>query len=123
MANYIGIKLPSMLQLSSSDVITTDSNDDYIGTNLKLLLLTAKGELFGDPSYGTHIKKYLFDINNSATQDLIKEEIISAVTLYMPMISIARTDVTFIVDGTKLSINLGITKNSNVYTDLLLEIE
>jgi len=59
-----------------------DNDIVSIETCLKLLLLTSKGELLGDPMFGTNINKYIYDINNIALQDILRTEIVDAINAY-----------------------------------------
>lgn len=61
--------------------------------NLKMLLWSEKGELFGDPYYGTALKRYLYDQNDSVLKDILIDEIYTAVRVFMPQIIIERKDV------------------------------
>jgi len=64
-------------------------------SNLKNLLLTAKGERFFQPDFGTDIKGVLFD-NITETEEFenrLRGEIESAITLWMPHLIIQSIDV------------------------------
>lgn len=69
--------------------------EDYDASfqNLILLLQSNKGELFGDPYYGTNLKKFLFDQNDIILRDLVADDIYSAIKLFMPQISVDRSDI------------------------------
>lgn len=62
--------------------------------NLRLLLLSWKTSLFGDPYYGTNIKRILFEQNNKVTEDRIIDDIYTAITDFMPQILLRREDIT-----------------------------
>ena len=48
--------------------------EDHAATlsNLKLLLASDRGGLFGDPYYGTILKRFIFDQNDLIVKDLIQ---------------------------------------------------
>ena len=88
-----------MKSIAFPDMFTrtvTNTVSDYDATlqNLKMLLWSEKGELFGDPYYGTGIKRYLFEQNDIVLQDLLLDDIYTAVALFMPQIRISRNDIT-----------------------------
>lgn len=61
--------------------------------NLKLLLWSGKGELFGDPYYGTNLKRYLFNQNDIILKDLLIDDIYTAIKLFMPQVEVDRKDI------------------------------
>lgn len=69
--------------------------EDYDASlqNLLLLLWSNKGELFGDPYYGTNLKRYLFDQNDIILRDLIIDDIYTTIKLFMPQIIVDRKDI------------------------------
>jgi phage baseplate assembly protein W len=56
--NITSIKYPDMFRSASTKTI---AGSEATLQNLKTLLLTEKGSLFGDPYYGTNLKKLLFE--------------------------------------------------------------
>lgn len=61
--------------------------------NLKLLLMSNKGEMFGDPYFGTNLKRFLFDQNDVVLKDLLIDDIYVAIKLFMPQIIVERKDI------------------------------
>lgn len=71
------------------------TNEEQVFSNLKNLLLTAKGERYMLPTFGTNIRTILFE-NISTEEDFfnsLKEEITSAINEWMPYISISKLEV------------------------------
>ena len=70
--------------------------EDYDASlqNLLLLLKSNKGELFGDPYYGTNLKRYLYDQNDVILRDLVADDLYTAIKLFMPQITVDRSDIT-----------------------------
>jgi len=68
------------------------TNKEQVFSNLKNLLLTAKGERYMLPTFGTNIRTILFE--NISTEeeffDLLNDEIRSSITEWMPYIRISR---------------------------------
>lgn len=100
---------------------------DYDATlqNLKMLIFSEKGELFGDPYFGTGLKRYLYDPNDKIIRDILIDELYIAIATFMPQIRIKRSDITVINDGTSIlcqiqALNL-VSFQTNLYTIPLLE--
>jgi phage baseplate assembly protein W len=85
------IKFPDMFGNINTNIVT-----DYDATlsNLKLLLLSDKGTLFGDPYYGCNLKKLLFEQNNIVIKDLIIDDICTSIKIFLPQLKVNRNDVT-----------------------------
>lgn len=66
------IAFPEMFNRTVTNLV-----DDYDATlqNLKMLLWSEKGELFGDPYYGTGLKKYLYEQNDLILRDILIDDI------------------------------------------------
>jgi len=100
---------------------------DYDATlqNLKLLIFSEKGELFGDPYFGTGLKRFLYDPSDVVLKDLLIDEIYVAIATFMPQIKISRRDITITTDGTTVVCNLKainrVDFQTNLYTITLLE--
>lgn len=58
-----------------------------------MLYLTSKGELLGDPDYGTNIKKYVINNRGMLLQDRIKEDIVNATFKYEKRVLLSEDDV------------------------------
>lgn len=84
------IQFPEMF---TRTVTNTVSDYDATLQNLKMLLWSEKGELFGDPYFGTGIKKYLYDQNDVVLIDILIDDIYTAITLFMPQIRVDRKDI------------------------------
>lgn len=75
----------------------TFTNLDQVRTNLRNLLLTAKGERYMQPDFGTDIRWLLFE-NISDESDFktkISATILESIEFWMPFISISDMDVKF----------------------------
>lgn len=84
------IQFPEMF---TRTVTNTVSDYDATLQNLKMLLWSEKGELFGDPYYGTGIKRYLYDQNDTVLVDILIDDIYTAIALFMPQIRVNRNDI------------------------------
>jgi phage baseplate assembly protein W len=65
------------------------NSDLYIlESSVKMLLLTAKGDRVMEPTYGTNIRKILFEMNIKGVDSLVKEEVVSALALWEPRLEV-----------------------------------
>lgn len=118
------IAFPYMFNKTSTNLVS-----NYYATkqNLEMLLASDKGSLFGDPYYGSNIKKYLFDQNDSILQDLLIDDIYTCITTFMPQISVKRKDITITADRASVSATLKVINKAdfttNMYNIVLLQTE
>ena len=119
------IAFPDMF---SRTVTNTVIDHDATLQNLQLLLWSEKGELFGDPYYGAGFKRYIYDQNDLVLNDLIVDDIYSAIALFMPQIKVNRKDIKINRDGIgKLTATIKCTNmvdfTTDLYTIVLMEKE
>lgn len=107
---------------------------DAIKVNLKSLLMSNRGGLYGDPHYGVDIKKILWnqaatpleiDRNTGGRYDrdpirieLLKDEIFNAIYSYMPQVSITRDDIEVAVDGNIVEASIEVKADSKIPSNL-----
>lgn len=94
------------------------SNHEATASNLKLLLLSNKTSLFGDPYFGTNLKKLMFDQNNQVLRDLVIDDIYVAIGTFMPQIVVERKNITVISDKASIYVNIKATNLLDFQTDL-----
>ena len=83
------IAFPNMFTRTSTNFVT---DKEATFQNLKYLILSEKGELFGDPFYGVGLKKYLFDQNDTIIKDLVLDDMYTGIATFMPQLRINRND-------------------------------
>ena len=83
------IAFPNMFTRTSTNFVT---DKEATFQDLKYLILSEKGELFGDPFYGVGLKKYLFDQNDTIIKDLVLDDMYTAIATFMPQLRINRND-------------------------------
>lgn len=66
-------------------------------SNLKLLLASWKTSLFGDPYFGTNLKRYIYSQNNTVLRDLVIDELYLSILTFMPQIDLRRKDISIII--------------------------
>lgn len=109
------IQFPIMFNNTATSVV-----EDYDATlqNLKLLLLSDRGGLFGDPYYGTILKQLMFEQNNFVLKDIVIDSIYTTIIQFMPQIKVNRKDITIVQDGSKLQANIKAINMLDFQTDL-----
>ena len=90
------ISFPKMFNNTSTNVVK-----DYDATlqDVKLLLCSEKGELFGDPFFGIRLKRYMFNQNNYVLRDILLDEIFTQLVTFAPQLSFERKDISIIQRG------------------------
>jgi phage baseplate assembly protein W len=68
-------------------------------SNLRLLLSTTCGELFGDPDFGNLLITRIYEQNSTILVDLIIDDIYVAILTYLPQIVINRKDISVFIKG------------------------
>lgn len=120
----LSIAFPNMFSRTYTNVV-----QDYNATlqNLKLLLWSEKGELFGDPYYGTGLKRYLNDPNDAILRDVLIDDIYTAIATFMPQIYIKRSDIKVTSDRSKVVVSISALNRAdfttNMYNIVLLDTE
>ena len=84
------IKFPIMFNTTSTSGV---SDKESNAQSILLLLQTERGSLFGDPYYGTRLKKIIFEQNGVLLKDIIIDEIYDSITTFLPKIFIRREDI------------------------------
>lgn len=96
-------------------------NKDYdaVKINLKSLLMSNRGGLYGDPHYGLNMKQILWDqACRPVVIELLKDEIFNAIYSYMPQIEITRDDIDVTVDGNIVHATIEVKADSRIPSDL-----
>ncbi len=110
------ISFPNILNKTTTNKVT-----NYYATlqNLKLLLLTNKGEFVGDPYFGCNLKKFLYDQKDILLKDIIVDDIYSAIKLFMPQILVNRDDIKIeLKEKSKVVINIKALDRASFRTDM-----
>lgn len=109
------LDFPNMFSNTKTNLIE-DHEATY--SNLRLLLLSEKTSLFGDPYFGTLLKRVLYEQNSVILQDLIIDEIYTAITIFMPQIRLKRSDITVTSDGVDVYATIRCINLTDYVTDL-----
>ena len=87
---------------SSGQPTSISSDNDAIKESIYNILTTRKGEIPGNPNFGTGIYKYLFEPNLEQYWEAIKLEIIKDIQEFEPRANISNVE--FLADGHKLTL-------------------
>lgn len=103
-----------------SNAYKTNIISDYDATlnNLRLLLNSERRSLYGDPYFGTALKRMLFEQNGLLLKDLIVDEIYTTIITFMPQIYVDRKDIKVTSDGINVYTSLKCTNLLNYTTNL-----
>lgn len=92
------IKFPKMFGTSHTEVWEESEYKKATEQNLKLNLLSARGELLGDPYFGMLLQQYMFDQNSYILRDILIDMIYTQVAIFIPQLKVERRDITIFQD-------------------------
>ncbi len=119
----VGIALP--LNSNNQNFFKLNyTTKDQARTNLKMLINTVKGERVMRPSYGTNVRKILFEPDNSNLVLNVQEDIKSAIATWLPYLTV--NSITLEVDSDKhivyISINYNLSHVPADTEDVVIEL-
>lgn len=91
---------------------------DSINQSIELLLTSCKGELFGDPNFGSRLTEYLFDYSGETLYGLLRSEIVETLNSQETRVVVEESGISFEEEGLSLKINI---KYSIRYTNYSAE--
>ena len=109
------IKFPDMLYSTSTKLV---SDHEATKQNMKLVLLSDRGTLFGDPYFGSLWKKLLFEQNNEILRDIIIDDILITLQTFMPQLLVKREHIEVNSDRYSIYINIKATNLLDYQTDM-----
>lgn len=87
-------------------------------SNLRLLLASDKGALFGDPYYGSIIKRLLFNQADNILKDILIDGIYTCILTFMPQIRIARNNIDITIKDSAVYAHITCTNLIDYQTDM-----
>lgn len=90
---------PHMLNSTTANLV---KDKEAIRSNMILLLSSERDTLFGDPYYGSELKKYIFEQSGAIVADLLIDELYTTIKTFMPQVSLTRKDINVYVSKTDL---------------------
>lgn len=88
--NNKGITFPYQEDTTGKFLRMNKSDKEEIKSQLSLLITTQKGQRLYKPDFGIDLTTFLFQPMDDMTYNQIREEIVSAVTKYLPKINIEK---------------------------------
>lgn len=102
-------------------VISIDTKS--INNCLKLLITTSKGELLGDPQFGSNLMKLIYEPNDTILQDMVTQDIIETISKYEPRITVTSSMINFNIDINTVYINIQYyVNNTGSYGDFSISV-
>ena len=87
-------------------------------SNLKLLILSTRTELFGDPYYGTSLKNAIYEQSDHIIIDLLIDDIYTSILTFMPQLYLTRNDISITSDKSDIFVNIKCINRLDYQTDL-----
>lgn len=97
------VRFPDMLSSNKTAIV---KDKDATRQNLEMLLQSEKLTLLGDPYFGTNLSKLFFEYNNVVLQDIIIDDIYSAINTYMPQVRVLRDNINLISVGNTVNVHI-----------------
>lgn len=108
------IRFPNMLSSQKANLV---EDHDATYQNLKYLLLSDKLSMFGDPYYGTNIKRFLYS-QSKILEDILIDDIYTAINVFMPQVIISRNDIRIYVEYQNVYVRMSCTNRLDHVTNL-----
>lgn len=111
------ISYPNIFNKNNQNLSTELSYSyEAINESLKSIFYVNQGELLGDPTYGSKIRMYLFELKTQTSISEIKEMIVSDISKYIPTIIVDTENIHIYTNPNntqyKITIAYKINKNS-----------
>ena len=100
--------------LKFPDIFSSASTNSVEGIeatkqNLLLTLKAEKTSCFGDPYFGSNLRRFMFEQNNNVLRDLIIDDLYNSISMFLPQVKVKRKDIEIVSDGTTIYGNLKVT--------------
>lgn len=109
------IAFPTMLT-NTRTVLVSDL--EAVRSNLKLILQSERLSLFGDPYFGSELKRVLFEQAGSIIVDLVVDEIYTTIITFIPQVFLTRKDIELTTNGTDVFVTVKYIYVPNNTSDL-----
>lgn len=100
------LKFPDIFSSASTNTI---QGSEATAQNLLLTLKAEKTSCFGDPYFGSNLKRFMFEQNNNVLRDLIIDDLYNSISMFLPQVKVKRKDIEIVSDGTTIYGNLKVT--------------
>ena len=109
------LAFPKIFKSNHTEIYT---DHDATVSNLMLTLQSTKGMLFGDPDFGTNLKKMTFNQNDSVLADIVVDDIYTAIKLYVPQLVCKQNDITLYSYNNVMYVSIRATNLIDYTTDM-----
>jgi phage baseplate assembly protein W len=99
----IGVALPFNAPGVFRSTFTTK---DQIKSNLVNLLLTSTGERIMNPTFGTLLKRFLFEGITDSNLESLKDNLLNSISIYIPDITVTNIIITPNTDYNSIDLNI-----------------
>jgi len=82
------------------------STQESVVSNLKNLILTAKGERYMQPNFGTNIRSILFENNTDDVRSLLQETMQEDIQYWLPYVKLLDLDISTSADKHHLNVRI-----------------
>jgi phage baseplate assembly protein W len=106
--NYIDLNSDLSIEPSKT------KNETAVMNSLNNIISTRKGSVPGHPEFGSDLGKYLFELMNPLTIELIKEEIKYSIDRWEPRVTIKNIEIIDDLDYNRILIKVYFTIKSDV---------
>ena len=89
----VGLDLPLGRDGKGSYFATTDTTIDSIKNDIRLLLLTQRGERVMQPFLGMNIRRFLFEQITDETSIEIENDIVDVIQTWLPFVELRNIDI------------------------------
>ena len=101
---------------TTTNTIINDSSASL--QDIKLLLSSEKGQMFGDPFFGVRLKRYMFEQNNYVLRDILVDEIYTQLLAFAPQITVNRKDINIVSKDNGVTIRIKAINNLDFTTNM-----
>lgn len=108
---------PEMIGSTTSKLL---KDKEAVKSNLRLLISSERLSLFGDPYFGTALKRAIFEQPNALIVDLLIDEIYTAIITFIPQVYIERQNITIYNKGSTLYAELNYIYKPDNTSDLYI---
>ena len=84
------LKFPDIFSTTS---VNTISGKGATAQNLILTLQAQKSSLFGDPYFGSNLKRMIFEQNNIILRDIVIDDIYTTISTFLPNVRVERKNI------------------------------
>lgn len=106
---------PNMLSTVTTNLI---SDHEATASNTKLLLLSWKNTMLGDPFFGTNLKRFVYEQGSEMLRDLIIDDIHTSLAIFMPQLVVLRKNISVYIDKYDVYVDINCINTIDGINDL-----